>query len=115
MSKPDTAPPRQVQRWTTIDAYLGGLARRGKLRRSRRVRQRSEPEAPTLLLSTIPFAALIAVLGMLVIAFAVAAWPAAQPEFRPEPAAKELGTAPRGWFEQAKKEMREDAPQTSSR
>lgn len=106
MSTPDTAPPRQDQRWTRIDDYLGGLTWRRKARRLRRLETRSEPEAPRLMLSTLPFAALIAVLGMLIVAFAIAAWPGSQRDFEPQKAKQELGTAPRGWFEEAKKEMR---------
>jgi hypothetical protein len=103
MSKPDLAPP--AERWTRIDAYLAGLRRRTLGRRTR-VRQRSEPEVPRLMLSTVPFAALIAVLAILIVTFAVAAWPPAQPRFEPKPAPREPGTAPPGWFEEAKKEFR---------
>ncbi len=58
------------------------------------------------MLSTIPFAALISVLAVLVVVFAIAAWPPSQPEFRPIPPKQELGTAQPGWFEEAKKEFR---------
>jgi hypothetical protein len=60
---------------------------------------------PRLVLSTIPFAALLAVMAMLMVAIAVAAWPASQPAFRPQAQAKELGTAQRGWFQEAQKEF----------
>ncbi|HEU5481709.1 MAG TPA: hypothetical protein VFU80_01275, partial [Sphingomicrobium sp.] len=68
--------------------------------------ERSEPEAPSLILSTLPFAVLIAVLGLFVIVFAVAAWPPSQPRVEPQPAERQPGTAAPGWFEEAKREMR---------
>jgi hypothetical protein len=105
MNDPDLAPPEE--RWTHIEAYLGALARRRTARRSRRRKQQTEPEAPSLVLSTLPFAVLIAVLGLLVVAFAVTAWPPSQPGVeQPRPAERQVGTAPPGWFEKAKKEMR---------
>lgn len=105
MSKPDLAPPEE--RWTRIDEYLGALARRRTARRSRAPRERTEPEAPSLMLSTLPFAALIGVLGLLVVAFAIAAWPASQPRPGPPKAEQaEPGKASPGWFERARKEMR---------
>jgi hypothetical protein len=106
MSKPDLAPPT-AQRWTRIDDYAAGLARLRSARRAHRARARTQPETPSLLLSTVPFAVLIAVMAMLVVVFAVAAWPG-----RPVPQAvekaqpRELGTAPKGWFDEAKKEFR---------
>lgn len=105
MSKPDLAPPEE--RWTHIESYLGALARRRIARRSRRPKAQSETEAPSLILSTLPFAVLIIVLGLFVVVFAVAAWPPSQPRIEPPKAAeREPGTAAPGWFEEAKKEMR---------
>lgn len=104
MDKPDVAAAR-IHRWTRIDIYLDGLARRGMARR-RRYAQRTEPEVPRLMLSTVPFIAMILVLAMLMVLFAVAAWPGSQPQFRERPQPRELGTARRGWFEEAKKEFR---------
>jgi len=101
--KPDLVGP--AERWVRIDAYLEGLRRRVS-RRSHRIAARTEPEAPRLMLSTVPFAVLIAVLGLLIVAFAVAAFPPSQPRFEPPEAKKELGTAPPGWFDEAKKEFR---------
>jgi hypothetical protein len=46
------------------------------------------------------------VLAILIILFAVVAWPGSQPEFRPKPQQSELGTAQRGWFQEAQKEFR---------
>ena len=94
-----------AERWIRIDAYLGGLRSR-IVRRSHRIAARTEPEAPRLMLSTLPFAVLIAVLGLLIVAFAIAAFPPSQPRFEPPLAKKELGTAAPGWFDEAKKEFR---------
>ena len=104
MSKPGLAQPKS--RWVQIDTYLGGLASRRSWRRSRRLETRSEPEAPRMMLSTVPFAALMALLGLLIVAFAIAAWPGSQPDFQPRPAVHETGTAAPGWFDEAKKDMR---------
>ena len=105
MSKPEVAQPHAKQ-WTQVEAYLGGLTQRRLARRARRMPARSEPESPRLLLSTIPFAVLLAVMAILVVVFAVAAWPGSQPDFQPPVAGHELGTAPPGWFEHARKDMR---------
>jgi hypothetical protein len=104
MDKPDLA-AANARRWTRIDTYLEALARRGTARRRRRISARTEPEAPRLMLSTLPFVATMIVLVILVILIAVAAWPPAQPEFRPKPQQHELGTAPRGWFQNAQREF----------
>jgi hypothetical protein len=105
MEKPDLAGSR-ARRWTRAETYLEALARRGTERRRRRFHGRTEPEAPRLMLSTFPFVAMMLVLALLIVLFAVAAWPGSQPQFRDKPQARELGTAPRGWFEEAKKEFR---------
>jgi len=105
MNKPDLAPTEE--RWTRIEEYLGALARRRTARRARRPGERTEPEAPSLILSTLPFAVLIIVLGLFVVAFAIAAWPPSQPDIEPPKAVETAqGTAAPGWFEEAKKEMR---------
>lgn len=109
MSKPDfarTAAPPPAQRWTHADAYLEALARRRTARRSRQPRPRTQPEAPQLLLSTLPFAALIAVFAVLIIAFAIAAWPGSQNPPEPRSAPAQQGTAAPGWLDEAKKDMR---------
>jgi hypothetical protein len=105
MDKPDLATAR-AHHWTRIESYLEALARRSASRRRRRLGGRSEPESPRLMLSTIPFVATMAVLAVLIVCFAVAAWPGSQPQFREQTQARELGTAQRGWFEEAKKQFR---------
>ncbi len=60
-----------------------------------------------MLLSTLPFLALIAGLAVLSVAIAIAAWPVHPPvAAQVKPAPRELGTAPRGWFQEAQKEFR---------
>jgi hypothetical protein len=105
MDKPDLA-AANARRWTRIDTYMEALARRGAARRRRQIAARTEPETPRLMLSTVPFIATMSVLAVLIVLFAVAAWPASQPEFRPKPVQKEMGTAQRGWFQEAQKEFR---------
>lgn len=106
MSNPDIAPPA-TERWTRIEDYAAGLRRARSAHRLRRERVRTEPEAPALLLSTVPFAALIGVFAILTIVFAIAAWPGnSPPQAQSKPEQRELGTAPKGWFQEAKKEFR---------
>jgi len=102
----DLAPAKES--WTRLDNYLASLARRRTARRSRSPGPRTEPETPHFLLSTLPFLVLIAGLAVLSVAIAIAAWPVRQPELasmKPPPA-HELGTAPKGWFQEAQKEFR---------
>lgn len=103
--KGDLAPARES--WTRVDSYLAALARRRTARRSRTPGPRTEPETPRFLLSTLPFLALIAGLAVLSVAIAIAAWPVRQPRAaRDKPPTHELGTAPKGWFQEAQKEFR---------
>lgn len=110
MSTPDLAPPEApppAERWTHIDHYLGGLARRRTARRSRQPGPRTQPEAPLILLSTLPFAALMSFFAVLVVVFAVAAWPGPQRDVKlPRAAVSQDGTAAPGWLDEARKEMR---------
>ena len=96
------------RKWTRPDDYVEGLVRRHNARRAERRRpRRTEPEAPRLLLSTVPFVALLAALGMLSVAIMIAAWPWSQPRPRPQqPVEHERGVAAKGWFQEAQKEMR---------
>lgn len=99
--------PVKVRNWTRIDDYFESLARRRSARRSREFRPRTEPESPRFVLSTLPFLALFVGLAVLAIGIAIAAWPGGQPELKPPQAGKhEPGVAPKGWFQEAEKEMR---------
>jgi len=95
-----------VGKWTRPDDYIEALALKRTLRRKRRGRERTEPEYPRLLLSTVPFLALLGLLGVLAVAIMVAAFPGAQPaEKTPPPPAKQQGVAAKGWFEEAQREF----------
>lgn len=94
-----------VGKWTRPDDYLGAMARKRTFRRKRQ-RERTEPESPRLFLSTVPFLALLALLGVLGVAIMIAAFPGSQPLAKaPAPPAKEQGVAARGWFEEAQREF----------
>lgn len=103
--KGELAPP-EPQRWTRADDYLGAMARRRTARRKREPGVRTEPESPRLLLSTIPFLALIAALAILAVAIMVIAWPGSQPPPKQNSIAREQGVAAKGWFQDAEKEFR---------
>jgi hypothetical protein len=83
------------------------MARRRTARRRREVpSRRTQPEAPRLLLSTIPFLALIAALAVLTVAIMVVAWPGGQPQAVQHQVQKEQGVAAKGWFQEAEKDFR---------
>jgi hypothetical protein len=93
-------------KWTRPEDYLGALARKRTFRRGRERTGRTEPESPRLLLSTIPFLAMLALLGVLAVAIMVAAFPGNQPiEKTPKLVQHETGVAPKGWFQEAQKEF----------
>lgn len=93
-------------KWTRPEDYLSALARKRTFRRARERRSRTEPESPRLLLSTLPFLAMIALLGVLAVAIMVAAFPLSQPEEKaPKPVQHETGVAPRGWLQEAQKDF----------
>ena len=105
-SKEELAPPEPVRVWTRPDEYLAALARRRTARRKREPGPRTQPEAPRLLLSTLPFLVLMTALLVITIGIVVAAWPGSQPQPKPRPVAHEKGVAPKGWFQEAKKEFK---------
>ena len=107
-SKEELAPPAEHS-WTRPEVYFEALARRRTERRKREPLVRTQPESPRLLLSTLPFIALIAALGLLAIAIMVTAWPGRmqhRPERHPPPQQQEQGVAPKGWFQEAEREFR---------
>jgi len=94
------------EKWTRPDDYFEALARKRTFRRGRRPADRTEPEAPRMWLSTVPFLMLIGLLGLLAVGIMVLAFPGNQPQERPQPAAqKEQGVAPKGWFQEAQREF----------
>jgi hypothetical protein len=97
-----------ARKWTRPDAYVEALIRRRNSRRTRRPpRQRTEPETPRLLLSTVPFLVLLAALAVLSVAIMITAWPGRDRQPRPQKVVQlERGVAQRGWFEEAEKQFR---------
>lgn len=93
-------------RWTRPEDYLGAMARKRGFRRHRNTSERTEPDSPRLLLSTLPFLAMMALLAVLAVAIMVAAYPITQPHQIAAPAVqREQGVAPRGWFQEAQREF----------
>lgn len=95
-------------RWTHPEDYVTALARKRTHRRALRgsKRERTEPESPRLLMSTLPFGALLIFLGALMVMIMVAAFPGSQPQPKPpQVAQQEIGVAPKGWFQEAQKEF----------
>lgn len=94
-------------KWTHAEDYLGAMARKRTFRRDRRSSERTEPEGPRLLLSTLPFLGLIVLLGVLAVAIMIAAYPGSQPLPNSSPVPqKQQGVAPKGWFQKAEREFR---------
>jgi hypothetical protein len=82
------------------------MARKRRFRRERVPGERSQPESPRMLLSTLPFLAVMALLGVLGVAIMIAAFPLAQPhEKAVQVAQREQGVAPRGWFQEAERDF----------
>jgi len=93
-------------KWTRPEDYLGAMARKRTFRRDREGRDRTEPESPRLLLSTVPFLGLIALLGVLAVSIMVVAFPGLQPQHQSAPAVHhEQGVAAKGWFQEAQREF----------
>jgi hypothetical protein len=94
-------------KWTSADDYVAALARKRTARRGREPRsRRTQGESPRFGLSTLPYVALIAVLLVLTIAIAVAAFPGLQPlPPKQQLAAHEQGVAEKGWLQDAEREF----------
>jgi hypothetical protein len=100
------ASPAPGASWTRPDAYIGALARKRSYRHARKDRPRSRPVSPRPSLSTLPFAAILAVLAILAVAIMIVAFPGNQPVSKPARApAHEQGVAPRGWLQEAQKQF----------
>lgn len=98
--------PDEARPWTRIDEYVVSLARIRSARRARSPRPRTQPEEPRFALSTLPFILLMAALILIAIAVFLVAWPGNAPTHDAVPEAKERGTAPRGWLDEAEREFR---------
>ena len=104
--KEPIASPAPARAWTRPEDYIGALARKRTFRRSRSRGERTQPEAPQMLLSTLPFLALIALLAVLGIAIMITAIPGSHPQPKArQVAAREQGVAERGWFQEAQKQF----------
>ena len=106
VEKDKLAPPRS-RAWTRVEDYILSLARLRTSRRRYELKPRTQPDEPRLALSTLPFLALIGALFMLMVVIALAAWPGRErPLPKPQPEVKEQGTAPAGWFDDAKRDFK---------
>jgi hypothetical protein len=104
--KQNLSTPAPTRAWTRIEDYVDALARRRSARRAGREPVRTQPEDPRMLLSTLPFLALLALLTVLGVAIMIAAFPGSQPpQRRAQMASHEPGVAPKGWFQEAEKQF----------
>ena len=98
--------PARSRPWTRPDEYVEAMARKRSFRRAREPKMRTQPERPRLMLSTVPFLALLSLLAVLAVAIMIIAFPGTQPQLRePAPPAKEQGVAQRGWLQKAEREF----------
>ena len=101
--KEKLASPEPEGAWIKPETYVAALVRMRSFRRAHRERPRTQPERPRLLLSTVPFLVLLALLGVLAVCIMVIAFPGNQPTRKPKPTQPEPGIAERGWFQEAQK------------
>ena len=95
-----------ADRWTRPEDYLGALACKRSFRQRWRRSDRGEAESARLMLSTIPFVALLSLLGILAVAIMVTAFPGNQPLVKAaELPQHEEGVAQKGWFQEAQREF----------
>jgi hypothetical protein len=103
MKKEGLAPPSATRNWTRIEAYLRPM-RRPKPRVL--LPSRTQPEKPSVLLTTLPFAALLVGFFIMSITIAFAAWPGSQQEIAaPIPRGHETGFVPKGWLQEAQRDF----------
>jgi len=94
-------------RWTRAEDYVAALARRRSARHNRGEIGPGSPDALRSVSSTLPFLSLLVLLGILAVSIMVVAFPGNQPRHQPNPPdSHELGTANRGWFQEARKQFR---------
>ena len=82
------------------------LSRFAGLRGESAMRRAGRNPKPRLLLSTIPFLALLAAMAILAVGIMIVAWPGGQPQATPRPVAQQQGVAAKGWFQEAEKDFR---------
>lgn len=100
------ASPAPSDSWTRPEAYVSALARRRSYRKAREDKPRTQPAGTQPWLSTIPFIAILLVLGILAAAIIFIAFPGRQPVQGPKQApVHEPGVAAPGWYQKALKEM----------
>jgi len=106
MGKERLESPAAARSWTRIEDYYRPLQRRSA-HRLNAVQPRTQPERPALLLTTLPFVALLGAMILLTAAIVVIAWPSSQPQIAAPVPVKvpELGTAPKGWLQEAQKKF----------
>lgn len=105
--KDDIAARPETRSWTRAEDYMAALARRRTARRSREPNgARTQPETPRFSLSTLPFLALFVGLAVLTVAIIIAAWPGGEARRQPNPQPAEVGTAAKGWFQEAERQFR---------
>jgi len=104
--KQKVASPAPDASWTRPEAYIGALARKRSFRKACEKKRITQSAAQRAWLSTVPFAALLAVLAVLAVAIMLVAFPGNQPSLKERQAApREQGVAPRGWFQEAQKQF----------
>jgi hypothetical protein len=92
--------------WTRPETYIGELVRKRRFRRDHAEKPRTQPESPRLLLSTVPFLAVMVLLAVIAVGIMIVAFPGSQPQPKPRPTPqKETGVAQRGWFQEAEREF----------
>jgi hypothetical protein len=106
MGKEHLESPAAARSWTKIEDYIRPLQRRSTHRLAA-LKPRTQPEKPAFLLTTLPFIALLGAMILLTAAIVVIAWPPSQPQLAAPVPAKvpELGTAPKGWLQEAQKQF----------
>jgi hypothetical protein len=106
MAKEHLESPAAARSWTRIEDYYRPLQRRS-VHRLTPLKPRTQPERPAFLLTTLPFVALLGAMILLTAVIVVIAWPPSQPQLAAPVPVKvpELGTAPKGWLQEAQKQF----------
>ena len=105
MSDDDLSTSHVGGTWTRAEDYVRALAQRRTARKSRAPRARTQPESPLFSLSTLPFLLLIVAIAVLAAAIIVTAWPRTHPTAQKPIEKRQVGTAAKGWFDEAKRDF----------